>query len=59
MINVIESSRPGYELINKLKEESVKLKSYWGDQILNKLMKAYPEKHFLFLSKWKDCFKKY
>ena len=32
MINVIESSRPGYELINKLKEESVKLKSYWGDQ---------------------------
>ena len=42
MINVIESSRPGYELINKLKEESVKLKAIGEIRILNKLMKAYP-----------------
>ena len=31
MINVIESSRPGYELIRKLKQESLKLKSSWGN----------------------------
>jgi len=31
MTNVIESSRPGYELIKKLKYESLKLRSSWGN----------------------------